>query len=307
VKKRTVVVGSRGSRLALVQTGLVVDRLKAIYPDIDLRVKTVRTTGDRDPNASLAQIGGEGLFVKELEGELAGGGIDFAVHSLKDLPTELDSRFTIAAVCLRVDPRDALVSRRRLTLSELDHGAHVGTGSERRSAQIKAIRPDIVIEPLRGNIDTRLKKLESDLDGIVVAAAAMLRMGWGDLISEYLATDHFLPAAGQGALAVETLASDVNSLDLLGEINEEAVWQAAHAEKAFLRMIGGGCRAPIAALGAVDGDDLHLDGMIARGDGTRMLRRSERGLRSDWEGIAGRLAEKLRLLGARELMDGRER
>ena len=301
--KRSIIVGSRGSKLALLQTKLVVQRLRESYHDLEFPVKRIKTSGDRDRTTSLSEIGGRGIFIKGLEEALLSREIDMAVHSLKDVPTELGPEFKLAAVAMRIDARDALVSKSGKPLSELPQGACVGTGSQRRAAQLKAFRPDIQIRPLRGNIDTRLSKLYSgELEGIIVAAAAMLRMGWAEKITEYLPIELFLPSVGQGALAVEVRALDQELSDLLSVVNDEPTWQSVQAERAFLSALGGGCRAPIAALGAVTGNSLHLEGMVASSDGSRTLRAAEYGSPAEPEKIGKLLAEKLLSLGAQELI-----
>jgi hydroxymethylbilane synthase len=303
VGKRSIIIGSRGSKLALLQTELVVQRLRESYHDLEFFVKHIKTSGDRDRTTSLAEIGGKGIFIKELEEALLSGEIDMAVHSLKDIPTELSSEFKLAAVGMRIDARDAFLSKSGKPLSELPEGACVGTGSERRAVQLRALRPDIQIRPLRGNIDTRLSKLHSgELEGIIVAAAAMLRMGWGDRITEYLPIELFLPSVGQGALAVEIGAFDQELAGLLSVVNDEPTWQSVQAERAFLSALGGGCRAPIAALGTVADNSLHLEGMVASSDGSRTLRAAADGSPADPEKIGRLLAKKLLSLGARELI-----
>jgi len=303
VGKSSIIVGSRGSKLALLQTELVVQRLRESYHDLQFHVRRIKTGGDRDRTTSLAQIGGRGIFIKELEEALLSGEIDMAVHSLKDVPTELSPEFKLAAVGMRIDARDAFLSKSGKPLSELPQGACVGTGSQRRAAQLKAFRPDIQIRPLRGNIDTRLTKLYSgELEGMIVAAAAMLRMGWEHRITEYLPVELFLPSAGQGALAVEIRALDQEPSALLSVVNDEATWQSVQAERAFLSALGGGCRAPIAALGTVIDTSLHLEGMVASSDGSRTLRAAEDGSPAEPEKLGKLLAEKLLSLGAQELI-----
>ncbi len=306
--KSSIIVGSRGSKLALLQTELVVQRLRESYHDLQFHVKRIKTSGDRDRTTSLAQIGGQGIFTKELEEALLSGEIDMAVHSLKDVPTELSPEFKLAAVGMRIDARDAFLSRSGKPLSELPQGACVGTGSQRRAVQLKAFRPDIQIRSLRGNIDTRLSKLYSgELEGIIVAAAAMLRMGWEHRITEYLPVELFLPSAGQGALAVEIRALDQELSTLLSVVNDEPTWQSVQAERAFLSALGGGCRAPIAALGTVTDNSLHLEGMVASTDGSRTLRAAEDGSPAEPEKIGKLLAERLLSLGAQELIAERGR
>ena len=301
--RRSIIVGSRGSKLALLQTELVVQRLRESYHALEFHVKRIRTGGDRDHTTSLAQIGGRGIFVKELEEALLSGEIDVAVHSLKDMPTDLSAELKLAAVGMRIDARDAFLSKSGKPLSELPEGACVGTGSQRRAVQLKAFRPDIQIRPLRGNIDTRLSKLYSgEFEGIIVAAAAMLRMGWEHRITEYLPIELFLPSAGQGALAVEIRALNQELSVLLSVVNDEPTWQSIQAERAFLSALGGGCRTPIAALGTVAANSLHLEGMVASADGSRTLRAAGDGSPADPEKIGRLLAERLLSLGAQELI-----
>ncbi len=305
VSKTTITVGSRGSRLALLQTELVVNLLAERYPHLSFRLKKIKTGGDINRTASLAELGGLGLFVKELEQALLSGEIDMAVHSLKDVPTELGAEFKLAAVPIRGDARDAFVSNSGEPLSRLPQGACVGTGSERRAVQLKAFRPDIDIQPLRGNIDTRLNKLHSGkIDGIIVAAAAMLRMGWDERITEYLPVEHFLPSVGQGALAIEIKAADREMSDLVSVVNYEPAWLSVRAERAFLSALGGGCHAPIAALGTVSGNTLHIEGMVASRDGSRILRVSKDASPAMPEKTGRLMAERILAMGARELISG---
>ncbi|MEE8471442.1 MAG: hydroxymethylbilane synthase, partial [Dehalococcoidia bacterium] len=243
------------------------------------------------------------IFVKELEESLASRAIDMAVHSLKDVPTDLSSDFTLAAIGMRIDARDAFISVSGKPLSELPEGAQIATGSQRRAAQIRAFRPDIQIRPLRGNVDTRLSKLYSgEFDGIIVGAAAMLRLGWGDKITEYLPIDCFLPSVGQGALAVEIRSDDRELAVLLSVVNDQPTWQGTQAERAFLSALGGGCRSPIAAMGTVFDSTLHLEGMVANAEGSKILRAVEKGSRADPERVGRLLAKHLLLMGAEELI-----
>ena len=305
MNKKEIVVGSRGSRLALVQTELVVQQLTDKYPNFDFHIRQIKTAGDRDHSSSLAQIGGQGIFVKELEQALLAGEIDMAVHSLKDMPVEVNPGLRLAAVLLRNEPRDAFISHSDKTLSELPDGAHVGTGSERRASQLKAFRPGIDITPLRGNVDTRLGKVASgELDGIIVAAAAMLRMGQEDRITEYLTIEHFLPSPGQGALAVEIRGPDHDMAQMISSINDRNAWDSVHAERSFLSHLGGGCRAPIAALGTVSGDKLHLEGMVASSDGSVILRASEDAPAANPDSAGRLLADKILSLGAGDIISG---
>ena len=303
MSKKSITVGSRGSKLALLQANLIVQRLSQSYPDLTFHIKKIMTKGDRDRQTPLEQIGGEGIFVKELEGALASGDIDMAVHSLKDVPVDLSSEFRLAAIGMRIDARDAFISASGKPLSELPKGVRVGTGSQRRAVQLKAFRPDIQVCPLRGNVDTRLNKLYSgDLDGIIIGASAMLRMGWKDQITEYLSTEYFLPAVGQGAIAVEIMSIDQDRAVMLSGLNDEPTWQNVQAERAFLSALGGGCRSPIAAMCTVTDDSLHLQGMVANTEGSKILWAAERGSPADPEKLGKLLAEQLFSLGARDLI-----
>ena len=296
---RRIIVGSRGSRLALLQTESVVARIKEVNPDIEVNIIKIVTTGDRS-RRQLDSMG-TAIFVKELEQALLEGRIDLAVHSLKDMPTELPPRLCLRAVTERLDPRDALVAKSRL--NELAPGATIGTGSLRRTVQLMGYRPDLRVRPIRGNIDTRLGKVaRGEFDGVIVAAAAMLRLGWEEKITEYLPLEHFLPAVGQGALVVEARVDDVDIATLVSPLNNLTTWQGVTAERAFLRVLGGGCRAPVAALGVVKGNKLRLEGMVASISGQKVLRASEEGSAMSAEEIGARLAEKMMGMGAAEII-----
>jgi len=299
--KERIIIGTRGSKLAITQTGIVADKIRAIYPWLDIEIQKVLTTGDRDRQTRLEQLG-EAVFVKELEQSLLNGTIDIAVHSLKDLPTEIPEGLKLAAVTGRDDPRDAVVARMKLT--ELPEGSLIGTDSLRRSVQLRHYYPHLKIGGLRGNVDTRLKKVASgELDGIIVAAAGMNRLGLQDKITEYLPLDQFLPSVGQGALAVETREDDCDIDAITAQLNDSAARQSVNAERAFLLSLGGGCRAPIGALGAVSGNVLSLDGMVASLSSGKIIRLSTRGDAKDAESIGRQLAEQLLKMGAEEFID----
>jgi hydroxymethylbilane synthase len=226
---------------------------------------------------------------------------------MKDIPTDIDEEFAIAAVCMRIDARDAFVSKHYNNIEELPPGTNVGTGSERRSAQLKAIRPDIYILPLRGNIDTRIKKLYSgEYEGIILAAAALHRMGWDNLISDYLSVDSFLPSAGQGAIAIETRADDIDMVTLASTVNDEPTRRCVQAERAFLRALGGGCRTPIAALGVITENTLHLKGMVVDSQGLKILKSESQGPPDKYRDVGNALAERLISAGAGELLTERD-
>ncbi|MHB8085828.1 MAG: hydroxymethylbilane synthase, partial [Dehalococcoidia bacterium] len=231
-----IVAGSRRSKLALIQTASVVARIKAANPNVEVSVREIATSGDRDRHTQLDRLG-TAVFVKELEEALLRREIDVAVHSLKDLPTEFPEGLGLIAVSERQDPRDVLVAK--APLKQLDAGARIGTGSLRRSIQLRLQRPDLVICPIRGNVDTRLRKVTSgEVDGFIVAAAAMLRLGWQDQITEYLDVDSFLPAVGQGALAVEARLEDEEIYELISPVNHLPTWQCITAERSFLQELG---------------------------------------------------------------------
>jgi hydroxymethylbilane synthase len=269
---RQLVIGTRGSALALWQTGHVVEKLRVIYPGLNVRIARITTRGDLVHNRALSQVGGKGLFVKEIETALLAGEIDLAVHSLKDMPTELPDGLGLGAILERADPRDALVARQgKSTLATLTHGARIGTSSLRRQAQLLAIRPDLEVADLRGNVDTRLRKLrDGECDAAVLAG--LDRLGHADAISERLPVDVMLPAVGQGALCVEVRAEDVTTQTLIAGLDHRATHEAAIAERAFLQRLEGGCRVPIGAYAALEDNQFRLRGLVALPDGTRLVR-----------------------------------
>lgn len=297
---RRIIVGSRGSKLALLQTEFVIARIREVTPGLDVSVSKIVTVGDRNHRRQLEGVG-VAIFVRELEQALLDGRIDLAVHSLKDLPTELPPQLCLLSVTERLDSRDALVAKARL--NELVAGSRIGTGSLRRAVQLSSYRPDLLARPIRGNVDTRLRKVSfGEFDGVIVAAAAMLRLGWKDKITEYLSLEHFLPAVGQGALAIEVRLGDKEIAELVSPINHLPTWQSITAERALLRALGGGCRAPVAALGTISGNKLRLEGMVAGMRGQRVLRASEGGSAMSAGEIGVRLAQKMFAMGAAEII-----
>jgi hydroxymethylbilane synthase len=301
--ERVIVVGSRGSRLALRQTELVLAELHRRFPGRRFQVQEVRTTGDRRPDAPLAAIGGQGVFVKELETALRARRVDLAVHSLKDVPSEVGPGLVLAAVTERGDVRDALVSRGQRQLAELPAGSRVATGSLRRAVQARALRPDLKVVELRGNVDTRLRKVEEGLvDAAILAAAGLARLGYLERAAELLDTDTMLPAIGQGALTLEARADDTEAVEMASALDHRDTRLATAAERALLARLGGGCRLPMAALGIVEGDSLRLRGLIADAEGQRLLRGEVAGPTSDAEALGAALAEQLLAQGAAELI-----
>lgn len=298
--RQPLIIGSRGSRLALTQAESVLASLKEANPGLEFSFTKIITEGDRHKNIPLNRMPDRGVFVKEVEEALLGGRIDLAVHSLKDLPTQIPHRLSLAAVTMRLDPRDAFVSRGR-KLSELAPGSIIGTGSLRRTVQLLAYRPTLEVRGIRGNIDTRLRKVFSaELDGVIVAAAAMLRLGWKEKIIEYLSLENFLPEVGQGALAIEIRSEDKEIAKLVRPLNHEPTWRSIVAERTFLQALGGGCRAPIAALGTVTGNSLKLQGMVAHG--SRVLHASEEGSTLTPELVGMRLAQRMLEMGASQFI-----
>ena len=303
---RTIVVGSRQSALALTQTGQVIDKLNVICEaaglDVEFVVYKIVTRGDQILDVTLSKVGGKGLFVKEIEQALLDGTIDIAVHSMKDMPSELPDGLVIGAIPEREDPRDALVSRLGVSLSELPSGARVGTSSLRRASQVKSLRPDLQVEALRGNIDTRLQKLETEsLDAILLAAAGLNRMGWGDRITAHLSAHDCIPAVGQGALAIECRANDRFILDMLARFQHPETAQCVTAERSFLARLQGGCQVPIGAYASLQANgELKLTGMVGTPDGTILLRETLTGQHPEEVGI--QLAEQLIAQGADRIL-----
>lgn len=261
---RALVVGTRGSALAQAQTSLVVTAFQAQFPDAQVVTRCIRTQGDRDRSSSLRDIGGQGVFVREIEAALLAGEIDLAVHSLKDMPTNSPTGLMVAAYLPREDPRDAIVSRGDLDLASLSPGATVGTSSMRRRAQILHVRPDLVVKDIRGNVNTRLSKLTSGqgYDAIVLALAGLRRLGLEDAAAEILPLDVMLPAPGQGAIAIQVRSQDAELRELLSSLDHLKTRAAVTAERAFLRAFGAGCRAPVGAHAELQDGHIWLQGMI---------------------------------------------
>jgi hydroxymethylbilane synthase len=295
--------------LARAQAQQVIDALHTRFPDIECRLEVIRTRGDRLVDRPALDFDSKGLFIREIEEALRQKKIDLAVHSLKDLPTEEPVDLALGAVLRREDPRDVLISRDDLTLQQLPPGARVGTGSPRRAAQLLAYRRDLQIINLHGNVDTRLGRLESgDFNGIVLAAAGLIRLGLAERITQYLSPESILPAVGQGALAIEIRRDDESMLEIVTVLDDESTRLAITAERAFLQTLGGGCQVPIAAYGqsqwsADQAIMLELDGMVASPDGRRILREKMSGDACQAEALGSRLAKSLLSHGAREILD----
>ena len=301
-----LVIGSRGSRLALWQAEQARALLVRLNPGLQIQIEIIKTTGDVKPDP-LSVIGGKGVFTKELEEALLDKRIDLAVHSLKDLPTIVPVGLTISAICEREDPRDALVLRSGVhanSLQDLAPGAVVGTSSQRRLAQLKALRRDVEVKDLRGNVDTRVRKLdEGQYDALILASAGLIRLGLRERISAAVSPSEMLPAVGQGAIAIETRADDEVAAEATRKLNHRETELACRAERAFLRGLGGGCQFPIAAHAVVEGELLKLEGLVAKAEGEEILRDRNSGARDQPEEIGSQLAERLLERGAGDLLN----
>lgn len=301
--KQKLIIGTRGSKLALWQAEHVAALLRQQHPGLEVELKRIVTTGDKILDVPLAKIGGKGLFTKELEQEMLAGRIDLAVHSLKDMPTELPPGLTLAAITERLDAGDALVSRKYASLAQLPAGATLGTSSLRRKAQLLRARPDLCIRDLRGNLDTRLKKVESgELDAIVLAVAGLRRLGWGEAIAEVLEPAVCLPAVGQGCLAIEARQGDAEVLPLLAFLNHQPSRQAAEAERSFLREVEGGCQVPVGVYAQEAGTRLQVEAAILSLDGARCLRARKAGAPEEAQRLGLELARELLQAGGREIL-----
>ncbi|MBC7894204.1 MAG: hydroxymethylbilane synthase [Cytophagaceae bacterium] len=299
----TLTIGTRRSALALAQTGLISRMLQSLYPALEVKQELIVTRGDRILDRPIAQIDGKGVFVEEIEEALRTGRIDLAVHSAKDLPSQLPADMCIACVPGRADARDVLVSRSG-TLEALASGATIGTSSPRRIGQLRQRRPDLDVRSIRGNIDTRLRRLdEGAYDAIVLAAAGLDRLGLSDRITTAFDPDAFIPAVGQGALALEARTGDSFLHDLVAPLEHAASRCALEAERAFLGTVGGGCSAPVGAHASLHGDTLRMVGYIGSTDG-RAIRQVATGDAADPRGCGARLANAILSAGGRELLDG---
>ncbi len=292
-------IGSRGSQLALWQSNHIADLLRARGHEVQIEI--IKTTGDKITDVALAKVGTKGMFTKEIEEALLERRVDLAVHSLKDLPTDLAEDFEIAAITERQNPRDAFLSRFFNTISELPAKARVGTSSLRRQAQLRAIRPDLNIFPLRGNVDTRLRKLEEgDYDAIVLASAGLNRLGRTEWIRQVLPPEMMCPAAGQGALAIEIRAGDERTRQELAFLNHQSTRTATTCERALLNELGGGCQVPIGAFAEVEQNEIKLVGLVARPDGSAIIREVRYG--RDPQSLGAEVGQLLLRRGGREIL-----
>lgn len=287
----------------MTQARWVAERIKSQLPDWNVQITVIKTKGDVMQDVSLAKIGGKGIFVKEIEDALLQGEIDIAVHSMKDVPVDIPPGLEVGITTEREDPRDVLISKGDRKLEDMLPGARIGTGSMRRGFQIRSLFPSLEIVPLRGNLDTRIRKIETEnLDGIVVAAAGMKRMGWVDRISQFIPLDVMLPSIGQGVLGIELRKGDGNIRQAISFINHEETWVETTAERAFLKQLGGGCQLPIAAYAKKHGENLTLKGLLGSLDGRTVIREEIEGCCEDAEAMGARLADKILSLGGRAIL-----
>lgn len=302
--KKSIIVGSRDSELALTQTHYVIGELQKHFPDVEFSVRHIKTEGDKILDVALAKIGGKGLFVKEIENALLDKEIDMAVHSMKDVPTAVPDGLHIAAVTEREDPRDCFIAKDGKTnLFATRKGAVIGTSSLRRSAQLLHHRPDLEIVPIRGNLNTRFRKLgEMELDGIILAYAGVYRLGWSDKITHVIDFDKSLPAVGQGALGIETREDDQFTNQVAAVLNDPVTRAGVTAERAFLRTLEGGCQVPIGAYGRLEGDELVLAGVVASLNGETILRGEIRGFAGEAGALGKQLAQMLVERGAARIL-----
>ena len=301
---RKIIVGSRRSKLALTQTNWVMDQLKKLDPRFEFEVKEIVTKGDQILDVTLSKVGGKGLFVKEIEQAMLDKEIDMAVHSMKDMPAVLPEGLTIGCIPFREDHRDALISRGHVKLKDLKPGAIVGTSSLRRSAQLLVARPDLEIKWIRGNVDTRLAKLETEeYDAIILAAAGLYRLGWAsDVVTEYLDADLCIPAVGQGALSIECREDDKELLELFEKFTCKKTERAVRAERAFLQKMEGGCQVPIAGFAYVaENDEIVLNVLVASPEGQEIIKEEVRGHNPEELGLEA--ADLLIQKGGKDLIE----
>ena len=297
-------IGSRGSKLAIWQAEHVKAELEALHAGIIITIRTIKTTGDKILDVPLAKVGGKGLFVKEIEDALLRNEIDIAVHSMKDVPAILPEGLCIGVIPEREDPRDALLSRDGSGFLHLKEGARIGTSSLRRISQLLNQRPDIIMHPLRGNLDTRIKKLEAgEFDAIILASAGIRRLGWADRITEYLPETISLPAIGQGALCIECREKDSSIKEMISPLDHRETNICVRAERAFLKRLEGGCQVPIGAYAKMSGNDsIMIEGFVASVDGRRMVREKMSGTTGNPEDAGRALAESLLQQGGEEIL-----
>jgi len=299
---KKLTIGTRGSQLALWQANWVKSELEKKH-GIEVELEIIKTTGDKITDVPLAQVGGKGLFVKEIEEALLDGRVQLAVHSMKDVPTDFPDGLSLRCITEREDPRDIAITCTGNSFKDLPQGAHIGTSSLRRSSQLLDARPDFKIGQLRGNLDTRIRKVnDGEYDAIILAGAGIRRLGWADKITDYFDTEFMLPAIGQGALGIETKTNDDETNALVDFFNHPDTSDAVRAERSLLKRLDGGCQVPIAAFGEIDGDNLRLRGLVAGVDGKNIIKDEVSGSRSNAEAMGVELAERLLKSGAYDIL-----
>lgn len=304
MKDNKIRIGTRGSPLALWQANWIKAELEALHSGLEVEIITIKTSGDKIQDAPLAKIGGKGLFVKEIEEGLIASEIDIAVHSMKDVPIKLPYGLEISTITKRENPCDALISKDNKKLADLPKNARIGTGSLRRTTQLLNYRPDLQIVPMRGNIDTRIKKLKTEgLDAIILASAGLIRMGWKDMISEIIDPDILLPSVGQGAVGIEARQQDIGTLRWITGLDDEATHIALEAERAFLKVLGGGCQVPIGAYATLDGKELTLRALVGSPDGKQILKSEKKGSSQNAKDIGTSLGKQLLNMGAGKILE----
>ncbi len=298
-----LIIGSRGSGLALWQANWIKSQLEELHAGLQVEITIIKTSGDKIQDVPLAKIGGKGLFVKEIEEALLSRDVDIAVHSMKDVPMKLPYELEISVVTKRESPFDALISKGNIQLADLPKNAKIGTGSLRRNSQLLKYRPDLEIVPLRGNIDTRIKKLDSEgLDAIILAAAGLLRMGWADKIAQVIPVEIILPAMGQGTVGIETRKHDPNVLEAIMALDHEETHLALDAERAFVDVLEGGCQVPIGAYATLDEKTITLSGLVASLDGKTIYKASKQRPLAEAKQLGQELGKEILAMGADKIL-----
>lgn len=298
-----ITIGTRGSPLALWQANWIKSQLEALHEDLTVDLVKIKTSGDKIQDVPLAKVGGKGLFTKEIEESMLRYETDIAIHSMKDVPIQFPPSLTLSVVTEREDPRDVLVSRNGVKLDDLPKGARVGTGSFRRTTQLLAFRPDLEVVPMRGNLETRLKKLETEgLDAIILAAAGLIRLDMADRISEFIEPEIMLPGGGQGAVGIESRKEDLAVMNRIFPLDHEESHRALEAERGFLTRLQGGCQVPIGVYATIAGEALRLRGLVGSLDGKQILKAETTGSIEDPEGIGFQLAGEILEMGADKIL-----
>jgi len=300
---RKIKIGSRTSALALTQAEIIIDTLKEKFPQYEYEIVKIKTKGDMILDKTLSKIGGKGLFVKEIQTALLTEEIDIAVHSMKDMPAEAPEGLILGAITKREDPRDVIVMKEDNSLDRLSKGARIGSSSLRRKAQLLSLREDLEMVDIRGNVATRLSKMDTEgLDAVILAAAGLNRLGYSNENFYYLDTENFTPAVGQGALGCEIRENDKEIVEMLQQINDTDTYNCVMGERIFLKILEGGCHAPIGAYGKRIGDDLEITGMVASVDGQTIIRHTEKGKFEDYLTIGEKLAQGIIDLGGKKFL-----